>query len=375
MNLKKKRDKCFFAACLALLLIVSGCTSKNHTEERNAEQEQVCEQETEQELKYETVTEQDAEQEAALGKSGSVLIYALCLIAVAAGASGVTYTLLKNDNRTASVIKREAVLVGDTSEEEAAVPVQPVQHIVQYDTKVGFDVFEYTSRGGRENNEDCVGSWHNEYGGIFVTADGLGGHRYGEMASLKAVETVINGWDASCEDIPAQLERKITEANNNIIELQKEFNVTMKTTVAAFAIRGRKAVWANSGDSRVYFIHGNELHSCTNDHSVAFKKYKAGEITREQICTDEDQSSLLRTLGNKDRYKPELYEADVEVCSGDAFLLCTDGAWEYLLDEEILIDFLKSETSQQWSELLMLRVMERINGENDNISLLTVIIK
>ena len=359
MNLKKKRDKCFFAACLALLLIVSGCTSKNHTEESN----------TEQELENETVTEQYAEQEPVRGKSGSVLIYSVCLIAVAAGASGITYTLLKKDRQTASVVKRET---GDTLDEGITVAVKPIS---LYDTKADFDVFEYTSRGGRENNEDCVGSWYNEYGGIFVAADGLGGHRYGEMASLKAVETIINGWDTSYEDISAQLERKITEANSNIIELQKEFNVTMKTTVAALAIRGRKASWANSGDSRVYFIHGNELHSCTNDHSVAFKKYKAGEIIREQICTDDDQSSLLRTLGSMDRYKPELYEADVEVCSGDAFLLCTDGAWEYLLDEEILIDFLKSETSQQWSELLMLRVMERINGENDNLSLLTVIVK
>lgn len=376
MNLNKKRDRCFFTACLAVLLIISGCSPKNYTEEKNAEQEQVYEQETGQELKYETVTEQSTDQEAARGKSGkgSIFLYAVILIA-AAGASCVTYMLLKKDSRTASVIKQDAVLCGNSTEEKTDVPMQPVQCIAQYDSKVDFDVFEYTSRGGREHNEDCVGSWYNEYGGIFAAADGLGGHQYGEMASLKAVETVINGWDVSYEDLSAQLERKITEANSNIIALQKEFNVTMKTTAAALAVRGRKAAWANSGDSRVYFIHGNELYSCTNDHSVAFKKYKAGEITREQICTDEDQSSLLRTLGGKNRYEPELYEADVEVCPGDAFLLCTDGAWEYLLDEEVLIDFLKSETSQQWSELLMLRIMERLNGGNDNLSLLTVIIK
>lgn len=114
---------------------------------------------------------------------------------------------------------------------------------------------------------------------------------------------------------------------------------------------------------------------CTNDHSVAFKKYKSGEITREQIAADEDQSSLLRSLGNNDRYKPEIYSPNIEIGKGDAFFLCSDGAWEYLRDEEILIDFLKSETARQWSELLMLRIMERVNGRNDNLSLLTIIVK
>ena len=149
----------------------------------------------------------------------------------------------------------------------------------------------------------------------------------------------------------------------------------MKTTVAALAVNGENAVWANVGDSRVYFIHGNSIHAYTNDHSVAYKKYKAGEITREQIGSDEDQSRLLRSLGSEERSEPDVYTADVPVESGDAFFLCSDGAWEYLMDEEILIDFLKSETAQHWAELMMLRIMERINGGNDNLSLLTVILE
>ena len=148
----------------------------------------------------------------------------------------------------------------------------------------------------------------------------------------------------------------------------------MKTTVAALAVKEDKAVWANVGDSRVYFIHENKLYACTNDHLVAYKKYKAGEITREQIATDEDQSRLLRTLGNEERYDPEVYTADVTLRQEDAFFLCSDGAWEYLSDEEIVIDFLKSENAKQWAELMLIRIMERINGENDNLSLMTVIL-
>ncbi|MCM1060693.1 MAG: serine/threonine-protein phosphatase [Eubacterium sp.] len=237
-----------------------------------------------------------------------------------------------------------------------------------------FDVYEYTSKGGRDYNEDSMGSCYDENGGIFVVADGLGGHTLGDMASRKAVETIISGWDNSAADISEELNIRIEEANNAILSLQNEMKAVMKTTVAALAVCGNKAVCANSGDSRVYVIHRNEFAYCTNDHSVAFKKYKSGEITREQIAGDEDQSSLLRTLGGKDRYKPEIYSPNIEIGRGNAFFLCSDGAWEYLHDEEILIDFLKSETAQQWSELLMLRIMERIDGKNDNLSLMTIIV-
>lgn len=238
-----------------------------------------------------------------------------------------------------------------------------------------FDVFEYSNQGGRSYNEDSIGSSFNDSRGIFVVADGLGGHALGEEASATAVETIISGWNPFEEDAATQLKEKIAEANQNILRLQKEKDAIMKTTVAVLSVNDKQAVWANVGDSRVYFIHKNSLHAYTNDHSVAYKKYKAGEITREQIGTDEDQSRLLRSLGSEERNEPDIYVADVPLESGDAFFLCSDGAWEYLMDEEILIDFLKSETAGHWAELMMLRIMERINGENDNLSLLTVILE
>lgn len=239
-----------------------------------------------------------------------------------------------------------------------------------------FDVYSYTGRGGRGYNEDSVGSsYDNDDGsGIFVVADGLGGHVLGEEASAAAVDTIVSGWGDFGEDIASQLREKISQANQNILQIQQEKNVVIKTTVAALAVNGDRAAWANVGDSRVYFIHDDRLHAYTKDHSVAYMKYRAGEITREQIATDEDQSRLLRSLGSEERNEPEIYEADVMLVPGDAFFLCSDGAWEYLRDEEILIDYLKSETAEHWAELLLLRIMERVDGENDNLSLLTVML-
>lgn len=238
-----------------------------------------------------------------------------------------------------------------------------------------FDVFEYTSQGGREHNEDSLGTSFNSEGGIFVVADGLGGHYMGEVASSAAVETIVSDWDFNTEDIPAQINDKIEAANNRILELQQESKCVMKTTAAVLAVSGDKAVMANSGDSRVYFFHKNELHSYTNDHSVAYKKYKAGEITRDQIGMDEDQSCLLRSLGGAERYMPDITECDVPVEAGDAFMICSDGAWEYLRDMEILIDLLKAESAKHWAELLLLRIMGRLkNNNNDNLSIITIMI-
>ena len=136
-------------------------------------------------------------------------------------------------------------------------------------------------------------------------------------------------------------------------------------------LQGQRAFWAHTGDSRLYRLREGEIASVTEDHSVAYMKYRAGEITRAQIASDEDQSSLLRALGSSPRWKPQTSESGLR--PGDAFLLCTDGFWEYVTDEEILIDRLKAENARDWAERMLLRAAERIPDNNDNMTLMTLI--
>lgn len=159
--------------------------------------------------------------------------------------------------------------------------------------------------------------------GIFIVADGLGGHSMGELASSCAVNVITAGWQGFDDDPQEQLKSLFGPANAAILALQKEKRTVMKSTAAVLAIENNKAVWANSGDSRVYYFHKSRLASCTQDHSVAYKKYKAGEITRDMLGSDEDQSSLLRTLGNEERFVPDTYEAKNAIEVGDAFMLCS----------------------------------------------------
>ena len=234
------------------------------------------------------------------------------------------------------------------------------------------DSYLFTSQGGRSYNQDAVGSSKLPGGGIFVVADGLGGHLDGELASKCAVDTILSQHPTQGEPLAGWLEAQIKQANDQILELQEQRRSNMKSTVAALVVNGSDAAWANVGDSRVYYLHNRAIADFTEDHSVAYKKYKAGQITRAQISTDEDQSLLLRALGSPERNQPDLGSAGHPIEPGDGFFLCSDGMWEYILDEEILVDFLKADTAQTWGELLQLRAMERVQSGNDNLSLITV---
>ena len=237
------------------------------------------------------------------------------------------------------------------------------------------DIYSFTSRGGREYNEDSVSYAYTPYGAVLVVADGLGGHEGGDVASQKVVETILAEPLDDNKNDKDWIRKRLDAANQAILDEQAARANKMKSTVVALKISGTKATWAHMGDSRLYFIHNSTIAAVTEDHSVAYKKYRAGEITRAQLATDEDQSSLLRSLGVRGKLKPDFGETTAPLTAGDGFLLCSDGFWEYLQDQEILFDFLKTNNAQTWAELLLLRLVERVDGTNDNLAVITAMIR
>lgn len=229
----------------------------------------------------------------------------------------------------------------------------------------------FTTAGGREENQDSA-AWREEKGrAIYVVADGLGGHQNGKLASASVSEAIVKAWETEKpENAEEWLRDRIKRANEMLLKLQEEKKSVMKTTVVVLLLEGARAAWANTGDSRLYHLSGSKLAHVTEDHSVAYKKYKSGEITKAQINTDEDQSCLLKAIGGPERWEPDILSCDIQ--PGDGFLLCTDGMWEYLFDNEILVDWLKSENSKEWTELLLLRAIRRIEPDNDNLTVMTV---
>lgn len=233
--------------------------------------------------------------------------------------------------------------------------------------------YSYTNKGGREHNEDSLKCAPDGARGVFVLADGLGGHESGEIASRIAVETIFAG----CADMTAPSTEELTylfhTANDRIIRQQGVAGQEeMKTTAVALTIIGEEAVWAHIGDSRLYYFSGAELARVTKDHSVTYMKYLGGEISYMDVYHDDDRSSLMRVLG-KNPCNPEAGATRVQ--PGDAFLLCTDGLWEFVYNEEMLADWLRAANPFKWAQLMLLRHIRRIPAENDNFSLITVFVE
>ena len=238
------------------------------------------------------------------------------------------------------------------------------------------DAYRYTNPGGRSRNEDSADCAIVENRALFVLADGLGGHQDGDQASGLVVHTLLQQW-RSCprdgeagETWPVWLSQAIEQANRQVLALQKAQGCTMKSTVAALVLEGGQAAWAHVGDSRIYHLSGGHVRHATQDHSVTYKKFLAGEIGRLDINFDEDRASLLRVVGDESRCVPE--GDGCAVLPGDGFLLCSDGFWEHLYDEEILIDFLKSPSAQAWAEAMLVRALPRFAPGSDNLTLIAI---
>lgn len=244
------------------------------------------------------------------------------------------------------------------------------------------DSYFYTNAGGRPYNEDSAGSRVNDGQGIFLVADGLGGHQGGAQASSLVANSLLNAWEEESEtlsssDFTQWLEEHIRLANASLINAQMKERNSMKSTLVVLTIKDGAAAWCHIGDSRLYYLTGGRLGAVTRDHSVTYKKYLAGEIERNEINFDEDRSSLLRVVGDEERCILELGAPpkDGAISPGDAFLLCSDGFWEYLFDEEILIDRLKADCAKTWAELMLVRALPRMTPGSDNLTLLTVLVR
>ena len=233
--------------------------------------------------------------------------------------------------------------------------------------------YAYTNKGGRPNNEDSIFCGLQNRRGVFVLADGLGGHSSGEVASGLAAQAIWEGC-AGAEILDSEtLKGQLEEANRLVLEGQKvPGREDMKTTAVALALEGDLAFWAHVGDSRLYRFSDGQLVFATRDHSVTYMKYLGGEISYMDVYHDDDRSSLLRVLG-KSSCQPETGQAELK--SGDAFLLCSDGFWEYVYQEEIQADLLKAETPAQWVQLMLLRQIRRTPPGNDNFSVIAVFVE
>lgn len=230
----------------------------------------------------------------------------------------------------------------------------------------------YTDQGGREYNEDsCLLRWKDLFFCAAV-ADGLGGHGGGDVASKLAVEAVEAGFSGI--QYPEQLTKQTLEtwfavATEHVLKGQTK-KCQMRTTLVTLCVSdnacGKKACWAHLGDSRLYhFVDGKQAF-CTFDHSVSRMAVLAGEITMDEIRFHSDRNRLIKAIGKSKDTLPEYGECVLEEGKFHAFLLCTDGFWEYVTEKEMEETLRKSASPREWIEKMRQILVGRADDANDN---------
>ena len=218
------------------------------------------------------------------------------------------------------------------------------------------DIAQYTNRGGREINEDSliVG---DDY---FAVADGLGGHLAGEIASAAAVDSLSRNCKGG---YTAERINEIAEqANTDVLN----FGGKGRTTLAAAFVENGIFRYVNAGDSRIYYFKNNRVYAHSRDHSVCQVSVEMGNITFEEIRGNEDRSRLLKVLGDSERLNLKKPYDPIEIEAGDAFLLCSDGFWENVIEGEMEADLIKSDSAAQWLGYMLKRQLKRAENKDDN---------
>ncbi|HEY7660908.1 MAG TPA: Stp1/IreP family PP2C-type Ser/Thr phosphatase [Actinomycetota bacterium] len=197
----------------------------------------------------------------------------------------------------------------------------------------------------REGNEDSM----LVIAPLYAVADGMGGHRGGEVASHLALDTVQRLF----EQQEGTLADQVVEANRAVYERsQQDRSVAgMGTTLTAVLVDGNRVHLAHVGDSRAYLFRGGELTLLTEDHTLVHRMVVEGEITEAEAETHPHRSILTRALGVD--ASVEVDEGDVEVAPGDRVLLCTDGLTGMVTEPQIREILSESEEPQDAVERLV----------------------
>lgn len=224
-----------------------------------------------------------------------------------------------------------------------------------------------TDRGGRTVNDDtvCVRQ-EGDCAWAFV-GDGLGGYAGGQQASKAAADAVLAASHRGSLLTDAQLTGAAQQANQAVLAVQRKRQGKMKTTLVFLAIEDGRARWMHVGDSRLYHFRSGHLQEQTMDHSVSQMAVLMGEITPQEIRFHEDRNRVLRALGG-DNAKPELSHTIMLTGGEDVFLLCTDGFWEYVYENEMEDTLRVSQTPQEWLERMKRLLQERVPEDNDNFT-------
>lgn len=241
-------------------------------------------------------------------------------------------------------------------------------------TKYPFIGYVDTRIGGRDENQDNAGFVDTPLGLLLVVCDGMGGGPSGRTASQLAVDTVLNILADVSPSTPRDqaLKYAIEKANDTIYSKAKNIPELrgMGTTIAAVIVNEQSAVIAHVGDTRIYLLRKGSIVFQSNDHSLVANLVREHKITEEEARNHPRSNVITKTLGIKPDIEPEINEIPFQ--SGDRFILCTDGIWGAMPQQEMV----NSLTRAMGISKLVTQELEEIDalgyaagGGHDNMTL------
>ena len=235
-----------------------------------------------------------------------------------------------------------------------------------------FSVFQLSRQGGRPKNEDRMGYCYTREAALFVLADGMGGHPQGDVAAQTALQTFSALFQRDAKplvpDPAAFLSVAVMAAHHQIIRYASKQGMmeTPRTTVVACLIQAESMHWVHCGDSRLYAVRDGHLLLRTRDHSYLEAQNSVGMPTRSMA----NRNVLFTCLGSTVR--PMFDTAGpLPLLPGDKMLLCSDGLWSSVSDEDI-VRVLSDMPVEDAAPELVARALDRAGPASDNVTVLTL---
>ena len=226
--------------------------------------------------------------------------------------------------------------------------------------------------------------------GIFIVADGMGGHANGQGASRATIaliserivrELIMPPLSAEKagegsnvpdeESLLSLLHGSIEDANTTLCQINQRDKTDMGSTLTGFMMVGDHAYIFNVGDSRTYMLRDEKLYQLTNDHSLVGQLVAGGLIEPEDVYTHPQRNQIFRSIGDKLNVQIDLFKQQVH--PGDILLSCSDGLWEMVRDPQIT-EILNHATDPQMACTQLIEAAN-VNGGEDNVSAVVVFVR
>lgn len=225
----------------------------------------------------------------------------------------------------------------------------------------------------REINQDYIFVSEEPIGNLpnlFLVADGMGGHKAGDLASEYTVAKVQEAVSKSMQTIPYQiLKGAFQYANQKLLEKAGESDsyTGMGTTLVAATVKNDAVYVVNVGDSRLYKI-GDKIEQITEDHSLVEEMVRMGEISKEQARNHPDKNIITKAMGVSDTVEPDYFDTDLQ--KGECLLMCSDGLTNMVSDRQIK-EIVELRTDLESCAKELIRAANQ-NGGRDNIAVVLI---